>query len=179
MPVFARVPDDVQRLVAPFLQGMPWEDVDLFVQPIPQAKAPTAIVIEADLFYPHALRAVAMAVGTDIYIDPAFADFNTAAGLALLVHEGVHVVQHLNIPNFLLEYNRANQGVPDDRPWENVYEGQAYAWECAAFDHYVSLGIPPGPWLPLGKAMGICPSLGQPNLPAFAFQQMGEYALVA
>mgnify|MGYP001576912436 CR=1 FL=1 len=153
----AQIPEHVRQALFPFTGPLPWDDIDLRAQALPQAHAPLAVVCSARMAYPHALTAVAMTIGTDIYIDPAYYDFYTAAGLSLIVHEAVHVRQFLETPNFLAEYNWAEQFVPADQPWLNPWEGQAYAAECEAYDYYVSAGLPPGSWLPLGKLMNFCP----------------------
>ena len=155
-----QLPEHVVQQIAPFTGPLPWGNIDLRVQRIPSATvAPVHVVFALNAYSPHypmALTAVAMTIGTDIFIDPSFADFDTAAGLSLLVHEAVHVRQFMEIPNFLALYNQANEGVSDDRPWENPYEMDAYQSECAAFEYYLSQGYPQGDWLPLGKVMNFC-----------------------
>ena len=156
----AQLPEHVRYAIAPFTGSLNLEDIDLRVQRIPSGTvAPVHVVLAFNTCYPHypmALTAVAMTIGTDIFIDPNFADFNTAAGLSLLVHEAVHVRQFTTIPNFLVLYNQAERGVPTDRPWENIWEMEAYQAECAAYTYFVAAGYPPGEWLPLGKVMNFC-----------------------
>lgn len=155
LPLVA-ISDDLRRMIEPFVPGLPWQDIELHFQRIPQARAPVVVVVWPAV-YPAALRTAALAIGTDIYIDPEFGDFETAAGMALLVHELVHVEQYLATPNFLAEYNRVNEGVPEDQPWINPFEWEAYRIECQAYDYFIQSELyPAGAWQPLGKAIGIC-----------------------
>ena len=159
LPLVA-VPEEVRRAIEPFVPGLPWEDIELHFQRVPQALSPTALVLVAPPDMPAALFAAAMAIGTDVYIDPTFVDFQSAAGVALVVHEMVHVAQYLANPDsFLAEYNRANQDVPDGQPWLNPYEWEAYSTETVAYCAMVASGVPPGSWVPTGLALGLwrCP----------------------
>ena len=160
----AQLPEHIIQTIAPFTGPLPWQNIDLRVQRIPQGTvAPVHVVLAFNACHPHypmALTAVSMTIGTDIFIDPAFADFNTAAGLSLLVHEAVHVRQFTTIPNFLVLYNQAEQWVPADRPWENPYELEAYMLECEAWHTFVADGVPRGNWVPLGIAVGFCNAAG-------------------
>ena len=153
----AQLPEHVVQQIEPFTGPLNWGDIDLRVQRIPSATvAPVHMVMSFCDCYPMNLTAVAMTINNEIFIDPSFADFNTAAGLSLLVHEAVHVRQFSTIPNFLVLYNQANAGVPDEHPWDNVYEMEAYLAECSAFDFFLAQGFPQGAWLPLGKVMRFC-----------------------
>ena len=152
----AQLPRHLEQVLTPFVGPLPWREVDLFIQRIPRSEAQVHVVLDLTVPHPHALTAVAMTIGTDIYIDPRFAAFETAAGLALRVHAAVPVRPSLPVPNFLLEYNLANRGVSPDAPWDNPYELEAYLAECLAFDEFMDEGLPRGRWLPLGKIMGFC-----------------------
>src|SRR3990167_1378932 len=156
----AQLPEHVIQQITPFTGDLPWHNIDLRIQRIPSATiAPIHVVFAFNAYSPHypmALTAVAMTIGSDIFIDPSFADFETAAGLSLLVHEAVHVRQFNEIPNFLALYNQANEGVSDDRPWDYFFEMEAYQAECSAFRFFLAQGYPRGDWLPLGEVMHFC-----------------------
>lgn len=153
----AQIPEHIRYTIAPFTGPLPWGDIDIRVQHIPHGTvAPVHMVMPLCDCYPMNLTAVAMTIGNEIFIDPSFADFNTAAGLALLVHEAVHVKQFTAIPNFLALYNAANDGVSDSTPWHNPYEWDAYQAECSAYRYFVAQGYPKGNWLPLGEVMHFC-----------------------
>lgn len=150
----ARLVDSVRQAVAPFISGVDLGQIDVFVQPLPAAHAPAVFIIP--LAVPSAMIAVAMTVGNDIFILPEYADFNTAAGLALLVHELRHAEQYAADPNFLIRYNEAEQTTPPGKPWMNPFEFEAYCLEAVSFRAFVQQGYPPGGWTPIGVALGLC-----------------------
>jgi hypothetical protein len=150
----ARLTDNVRQAVAPFISGVNLGDIDVFVQPLPFAHAPAVFVIP--LYMPSALMAVAMTIGNDIFIMPDYADFESAAGLALLVHELRHAEQYAADPNFLIRYNEAERATPRDKPWLNPFEFEAYCLEAQAFRAFLQQGMPYGEWTPMGVTLGLC-----------------------
>ena len=167
MPFFAQLPLETQRTLER-VSPLRWQGIDVQVRPltglgafVPQSKiwsGPRYVVgrMRGSFWSRRSLRAVGATVGQTIYIDPDFADWNTASGLALLAHERLHVEQSLTIPNFEEQYAEAQEGVHPGRPWDNPYEMEAYQRECEVYYRLVSEGFPPGNWLPLGVAMNFC-----------------------
>jgi len=167
MPFLAELPEDTKQMLRT-VSSLDWEGVDVQVQPLSglTARVPQSR-IWAGLIYVtgsmrglrqirSSLRAVGATIGQTIFIDPSFAKWNTAAGLALLVHERRHVEQKRTIPGFDDLYIEAQANVHPDRPWENPYEMDAYQEECRAYYDLLAKGVPPGNWVPLGVAMGFC-----------------------
>jgi len=186
---FVTLPDHITRLIAPFTGPLHREmDVIIGAPPretlepgnyLPSCFNEAPVMVYPSQYnlvqYPTALRAVATTIGYQVYVDPAYMDTDTAAGLSLLVHERVHVEQFQEIPDFLYWYNVYADVTPHDRPWENPYEMEAYLRECEAYDWFLlhrhpidsncfeygcsgNDGYPPGNWMPLGYTMGFCPN---------------------
>lgn len=165
MPFLAQLPLETQRTLER-VSPLGWDGIDVRVQrltgleaSIPQSK------VWAGLRYvvggmrgrlKGALRAVGATIGETIYIDPDFADWTTASGLALLAHERIHVEQKRSIPGFDQLYAEAQAGVSPARPWDNPYEMDAYCVEAKTWYALTQQGMPPGNWLPLGVALGFC-----------------------
>ena len=163
----AQLPQDVQatlRRVSP----LDWEGIDVQVQrlahldaAVPQSKAWTGLRyvvgrMRGNRQLRGALRVVGATIGQTIFIDPDFADWNTASGLALLAHERLHVEQQRTIPNFDNLYAEEQQFVRPNHPEDNPYERIAYETECRVYHALIAEGVPPGNWVPLGVAMGFC-----------------------
>ena len=159
-----RVPDEYRELLAPYFPDLSlWEVVDLQIVALPDGRVlvPHAVVRmpvmrAASLKAGHSLKTAGMTIGNTIYLDPAFAQLDTAAGLALLAHEREHVDQIRTIPNFQRLYDEAARATPPDHPWENPYEMSAYERERQVYCDLVSVGVPAGPWLPLGFQLWGC-----------------------
>mgnify|MGYP001558283201 CR=1 FL=1 len=165
MPLLAQLPVETQRMLRR-VSPLDWEGIDVRVQrltgleaSIPQSKVWRGLRYVVGGMRGRlkgALRAVGATIGETIFIDPDFADWDTASGLALLAHERVHVEQKRTIPGFDQLYAEAQVGVHPGRPWDNPYEMSAYQVECSTYYRLVADGVPPGSWLPLGVAMGFC-----------------------
>ena len=167
MPVFAQLPLETQRILER-ISPLRWDGVDVQVRPltglaahVPQSKVWSGLryvvgKMRGSRRSKGGLRAVGATVGETIYIDPDFADWNTASGLALLAHERLHVEQKRTIPRFEELYAEAQEGVSRGRPWDNPYERLAYERECAVYYRLIAEGVPPGNWVPLGVAMNFC-----------------------
>ena len=112
------------------------------------------------------LKVVGATIGETIYIDPDYAEWHTAAGLALLAHERLHLDQVRNIPDFSYHYAMADAQTPANRPWENPYEYDAYLLECQVWHSLIQSGMPEGSWVPLGAAVGLCDASGGLGLAA-------------
>ena len=164
-PLFAQLPEETQQIlrrVSPF----GWDGIDVQVQrltgleaSVPQSKVWSGLRYVVGRMRGRlkgALRIVGATIGETIYIDPEFADWNTASGLALLAHERVHVEQKRTISGFDQLYAEAQLGVHPGRPWDNPYEMSAYQVECSTYYRLIADGVPAGSWLPLGVAMGFC-----------------------
>lgn len=102
------------------------------------------------------LKTVGMTVGHTVYLAINPKDLRTAAGLALLAHEKVHVDQYACIRNFQDLYTRAAERTPDNEPWRNPYEEMAYRVEARVFCRLVDAGYPKGKWTPLGVSLWGC-----------------------
>lgn len=162
------ISDELRQKVAPYLTGrqIPWQSINLHVGRLPEDRASVLqaphvmvrrrVMAVTALGKARSLVTVGIAMGRDIYIDPRYADFDTAAGLSLAVHELVHVDQHERDPSFLAKYQKAAKSTPDDRPWENVYEAEAYQAERVAYCDSVAHGFPRGKWTPLGVTLWGC-----------------------
>jgi hypothetical protein len=104
----------------------------------------------------RALQTVGMTVGKHIYLDPNYGKLETAAGLALLGHEIVHVNQGEADPHFEDKYKVALRQTNSNRPWENPYELPAYAKECEIYYQKIAEGWSPGNWKPMGVQLDLC-----------------------
>jgi hypothetical protein len=167
MPFLAQLPEDTQRILEG-VSPLSWDGIDVKVRPltglgafVPQSKVWSGLKyvvgkMRGSRRSRAGLKAVGATIGETIYIDPDFADWNTAAGLALLAHERLHVEQKRTIPGFDELYAEAQATVHPQRPWENPYEMDAYQRECQVYYRLVAEGVPPGSWVPLGVAMGFC-----------------------
>jgi hypothetical protein len=165
MPFFAQLPEETKRILER-VSPLNWDGVDVRVQPlaglgasVPQSKVWSGLRYVVGKMRGRArsaLRAVGATIGETIYIDPDFADWNTASGLALLAHERLHVEQKRTIPGFDELYAEAQAGVDPGRPWDNPYERVAYERECQVYYDLIAEGLPRGSWTPLGAAMGFC-----------------------
>lgn len=142
--------------------GIPWDDIMVHVGRLPEAalvphslvpRAVQAVTAEEPA---RSLKTVGMTIHRDIWLARGHADFRSAAGLALLGHELVHVAQFENDPAFADKYDIAAQQTPRDRPWENPYEAQAYAKELRIYCALVNQGYPKGRWVPLGVSLWGC-----------------------
>lgn len=102
------------------------------------------------------LKVVGATIGETIYIDPAYAEWDSAAGQALLAHERLHLEQKRTIRNFDQLYAEQERVTPEDSPWENPYEYAAYLKECQVFYSLIKRGMPSGSWIPLGAQIGLC-----------------------
>lgn len=102
------------------------------------------------------LKVIGATIGETIYIDPAYARWDTAAGQALLAHERLHLEQKRTIRNFDQKYAEEDARTPEERPWENPYEYAAYLLECKVFAKLLRKGMPQGSWIPLGAQIGLC-----------------------
>lgn len=169
------VPTEVRQILEPLMPGrrIPWEQVNLHVRPLSEAAAFTTFTTESIvpltrittfpnvgvrrmLLWPHRLITAGMAIGREIFIVPSRFITTTAAGLALIAHELVHVDQHEKDPNFLAHYREQARNTPRDRPWENPYEREAYLEERRVYCTLTSRGMPSGKWTPLGVSLWGC-----------------------
>lgn len=169
MPLLAQLPEETQRILER-VSPLSWDGIDVQVRrlnhleaSVPQSKVWGGLKyvvgrMRGSRQVRSALRVVGATIGGTIFIDPDFADWNTASGLALLAHERVHVEQDRTIPNFEKLYAEAQAQTPADRPWLNPYERIAYETECRAYYELLERGLPSGHWVPLGVAMGFCAS---------------------
>lgn len=167
IPLLARLPDEARTILRQVLP-LDWDGVDVRVQnldgleaSVPQSKVWSGLQyvvgrLRGSRRSKGNLKIVGATIGQRIYIDPEFADWNTASGLALLAHERLHVEQERTIPNFEELYARAQDGVPPGRPWDNPYEFDAYCLEAEVFYGLIARGMAPGGWVPLGVTMGFC-----------------------
>jgi hypothetical protein len=167
MPFLAQLPLETRRTLER-VSPLNWNDVDVQVRPltglaanVPQSKVWSGLKyvvgkLRGSRQSKAGLKAVGATIGETIYIDPDFADWKTASGLALLAHERLHVEQARTIPNFDELYAKAQVGVNPQRPWDNVYERVAYERECQVYYDLIADGFPPGNWVPLGVAMNFC-----------------------
>ena len=157
------VPERARQVLEPLMgQGIPWNDITIHVGRLPQASlAPHALVprtvMAVSLKEPaRSLQTVGMTIDREIWLARGHDDFESAAGLALLAHELVHVAQFEADPAFAEKYDAAAQQTPRDRPWENPYEGQAYEEEQRIYCRLVADGLPRGRWVPLGVSLWGC-----------------------
>lgn len=161
------IPNEYRTVLAPFLpESTPWERIQLNVARIPEAHVaglvhPGSLVRRSIQWVtaPRAMRALETAgisVGNVITLNPKYADFETAAGMALLAHETYHQHQEATIPGFARKYAEVASDVDPARPWENPFELPAYQTECRVYETLVRAGWEPGSWVPLGVEVGLC-----------------------
>lgn len=161
------IPNEYRQVIESFLpQNTPWGRIELEVGHIPEAHilariSPGSLVRRSIQWVtvPRAMRALETAgisVGNVITLNPKYADFETAAGMALLAHETYHQYQETSIPNFARRYAEVASDVDPARPWENPFELPAYQTECRVYETLVRAGWEPGSWVPLGVEVGLC-----------------------
>lgn len=155
---------ELEQELRPFFSGrVPWDDIRLTFQSLqgmsmyqPAALAPRAMQALTLKGAARALQTAGVTIKRHVILDPNFGKLDTAAGMALLGHEILHVQQGETIPNFEELYDQAAQQTDPDRPWENPYEAPAYALECRIWHSLVAQGWPPGAWKPMGVTLGLC-----------------------
>jgi hypothetical protein len=155
---------ELQQALQSYFPGAPWDRMDLTVRslrgfalaPTPMALAPRALLAVTMKGCARALQTAGMTIGRHIFIDPSFNQPQTAAGIALVAHEIVHVQQGEQDPGFESKYDLAAQDTDPNRPWENPYEYEAYLKECQVYWDKVREGWPPGGWQPLGVQLNLC-----------------------
>lgn len=157
------VPDRARQVLEPLMgPGIPWNDITVHVGRLPQgALAPQALALRPVMAVTakglaKSLMTVGMTIHRDIWLAQGHQDFESAAGLALLAHELVHVRQGEEDPQFPDKYDVAARNTPSERPWENPYEAQAYEEERQIYCRLVAEGWPKGRWIPLGASMWGC-----------------------
>lgn len=157
------VPERARQVLEPLMgQGIPWDDVTVHVgrlpeaSLVPQALLPRAVQAVTAEEPARSLMTVGMTIHRDIWLARGHDDFESAAGLALLAHELVHVFQFEQDPAFAEKYDAAARRTPRDRPWENPYEAQAYEEEARIYCRLVAEGHPKGRWTPLGVSLWGC-----------------------
>lgn len=164
------VPDEARRILQQVVpDDASWENIDLqFSSRLPESqisgRCPYAIIPMGVVFVTRraygtatrALRTVGMTIGRTIYLAIHPRDLRTAAGLALLAHEKVHVNQYATIPNFQDLYTQMAYQTPAGQPWRNPYEEQAYRVEARVYCQLVAAGYPRGKWVPLGISVWGC-----------------------
>ena len=157
------VPDRARQVLEPLMgSGIPWNDVQVHIGRLPQGMvAPQALVRRAAMAVTakgaaRALQTVGMTIERDIWLARGYDDFESAAGLALLAHELVHVRQSEEDPEFAEKYDAAARATPSDRPWENPFERAAYNEEQRIYCALVAEGMPKGKWVPLGVSLWGC-----------------------
>jgi hypothetical protein len=104
----------------------------------------------------RSLMTVGMTINREIWLARGHDDFESAAGLALLAHELVHVAQFEADPMFADKYDAVARQTPKDTPWLNPYEAQAYEEEARIFCLLVAEGHARGRWTPLGVSLWGC-----------------------
>lgn len=157
------VPDRARQVLEPLMgPGIPWDDITLHVGRLPNAAlVPSALAPRAAMAVTakepaRSLQTVGMTIDRDIWLARGHDDFESAAGLALLAHELVHVGQFETDPAFAERYDAAARQTSPNRPWENPYEAQAYAEEQRIYCLLVAQGRPKGRWVPLGVSLWGC-----------------------
>jgi len=158
------IPPELRRQLSSWTPpGFAWEGVELVIG-LPMASSMLPASYRAA--WPHqGLITAGMAIGETIYLNPDFADFTTAAGQALLLHELIHVSQSQAISNFLELYSEEASHTPEDQPWLNPFEYEAYLIEAEYYCELVAQGVPPGNWEPLGVQIWGC--ISEPDLVLF------------
>ena len=157
------VPEQARQVLEPLMgPGIPWDDVTVHVGRlpnvalVPHALAPRRVQAVTAVEPYRSLKTVGMTIHRDIWLAKGHADFQSAAGLALLAHELVHVGQFEGDPAFAENYDVAAQQTDSSRPWENPYEAQAYAEEQRVYCTLMAQGYPKGRWVPLGVSLWGC-----------------------
>lgn len=157
------VPERARQILEPLMgPGIPWDDITVHIGRLPTATlVPSALVPRAVKAVTaqepaRSLQTVGVTIDRDIWLARGHADFESAAGLALLGHELVHVRQFEQDPTFPEKYDAAARRTPQDRPWENPYEGAAYEEERRIFCDLVARGYSRGRWVPLGVSLWGC-----------------------
>jgi hypothetical protein len=160
------IPREAQDALRQFFPpSTPWESIELTqeslrgmaVAGIPLSVAPRPIMaMTLANALARALQTVGMTIGKHIFLDPNHGDLETAAGLALLGHEVVHVNQGLADPRFEDKYAVELRHTNPNRPWENKYELPAYTKECEVYWAKIAEGWPPGNWKPMGVQLELC-----------------------
>lgn len=149
---------DLARFVPPTIR---WNDIEIVIGlprglsahlPAAMVKRNVAYVTEAR----GAMETIGATMDHTVFLNPDYADFDTASGRALLVHELWHVHQNETVPNFEAIYAAEARKTPSDRPWENIFERDAYEVEKDAYCAMVNEGWPPGRWTPLGVQLWGC-----------------------
>ena len=157
------VPEQARQVLEPLMgSGIPWDDITVHVGRLPNAgliphalgrRAAMAVTATEPV---RSLQTVGMTIERDVWLAKGHAEFQSAAGLALLAHELVHVAQYEADPAFAEKYDRVAQQTAPDRPWDNVYEAAAYEEEARIYCLLVAQGYPRGRWLPLGVSLWGC-----------------------
>jgi len=159
------IPPELQRQFSSWTPpGFSWDGVELNIGlPMSASMLPVSYRAYLTGLFPRGLVTAGMTIGETIYLNPAYADFTTAAGQALLLHELVHVWQAQTIPNFLEVYSQAALQTPEEQPWLNPFECEAYLLEAEFYCDLVSHGVPSGHWEPLGVQLWGC-DVADPDL---------------
>lgn len=157
------VPERVRRMLEPLMgPGIPWNDITIHVGRLPQgtlapqALLPRAVMAVTARGLGRSLQTVGMTIHRDIWLARGHDDFESAAGLALLAHELVHVRQFDADPLFADKYDAAARQTPADKPWLNPYEMAAYSEELRIYCLLLAEGRPKGRWVPLGVSLWGC-----------------------
>ncbi len=150
------VPEPLRSDLARFIPTtIRWNDVNIVIG-LPRGLAdqlPSALAKRKVSFVTQArggMETIGATLDHTVYLNPDYADFETAAGRALLVHELWHVHQNETVPDFAVVYAIEARKTPEDRPLENRFEREAYKVEQEAYCSMVQEGWPPGDWVPLG-----------------------------
>lgn len=144
------IPPDLRQSIARFLpQDQPW-DFEITIG-TPHSYLSTFLAL-GDSWHPIGSSERGMVI-----IHPGFYE-DTAAGLALMVHEAYHQWQIANIPallerNAVEEQKRQLLRLP---PYSNPFEYPAYLLECKVYRTLVAEGKEPGSFVPLGVQVGLC-----------------------
>ena len=157
------VPDRARQVLEPLMgPNIPWNDITVHVGRLPQASLvphallPRSVMAVTAKGLARALMTVGMTIHREIWLARGHDDFESAAGLALLAHELVHVGQFEEDPAFAEKYDVAARQTDPLRPWENPYEAEAYEEERRIYCRLVADGRPKGRWTPLGVSLWGC-----------------------
>ncbi|MDP2665160.1 MAG: DUF4157 domain-containing protein [bacterium] len=158
------IPAPLRSVLSPYLPiSTPWERTNIRVERIPEEddnprsyvfRKITRFTVPKSLAIRN-LETAGMSVGNDVIINPKYAFFETASGMALIGHELFHQSQRASIPGFDQKYEQAAMNTPMSRPWENPFELPAYQVEAEIYNDLVSQGYPAGDWVPLGVEVGL------------------------
>lgn len=159
------IPSPLRSTLLPYLPAStPWERANIRVERIPDEdnnprsyvfRKLTRVTVPKSLAIRN-LETAGMSIENDVIINPKYAFFDTASGLALVGHELYHQAQRASIPGFDQKYEQAAINTPMSRPWENPFELPAYQVECKIYHDLISQGYPSGGWVPLGVEVGLC-----------------------